>query len=80
MGGRHRPLRGAPRTPWWARLCVWFGAVLMFGSGGLLVGGSLVLSNLSSNVHTDNLLHRPAEELELVAVRHDHHGPRTEGA
>src|SRR6266508_2618950 len=24
--------------------------------------------------------HRPAEELELVAVRHDHHGPRTEGA
>ena len=35
---------------------MWFGAVLMFGSGGLLVGGNLVLNSLASNVHTDNLL------------------------
>ncbi|MGH3728834.1 MAG: LCP family protein [Micromonosporaceae bacterium] len=45
-----------PKSPWWARLCVWFGAVLMLGSGGVLGGGTLVLGNLSSNVGTDNLL------------------------
>ncbi|MGH3740126.1 MAG: LCP family protein [Micromonosporaceae bacterium] len=63
--GRHRPMPydtpvstpgGPPKAPLWARLCVWFGAILMFASGGVLVGGNLLLANLSSNVGTDNLL------------------------
>ena len=50
------PRRRAPGTPWWAKLCVWFGAVMMLASGGTLVGTDLLLNNLSSNVKTDNLL------------------------
>lgn len=55
MAGRHRP-RGAAHSPWWARLCVWLGAILMLGSGGVLVGGNLLLGSLAGNVDTDNLL------------------------
>ncbi|MGH3735430.1 MAG: LCP family protein [Micromonosporaceae bacterium] len=55
MAGRHRPSNRA-HSPWWARLCVWFGAILMLGSGGVLVGGNLLLGNLAGNVETDNLL------------------------
>lgn len=55
LAGRHRPHRAA-HSPWWARLCVWLGAILMLGSGGVLVGGNLLLGNLAGNVDTDNLL------------------------
>ncbi|HEX6075487.1 MAG TPA: LCP family protein [Micromonosporaceae bacterium] len=33
-----------------------FGAIMMLGSGGVLVGGTLLIGNLSSNVETGNLL------------------------
>ena len=35
---------------------MWVGAFLMLASGGALVGGELLMSNLTSSVETDNLL------------------------
>ncbi len=50
--GRHRPFRG----PWWARVCIWFGVILMVASGGTLVGGNIIIGRLTGSVETDNLL------------------------
>ncbi len=40
----------------WARLCVWFGAVLMVGSGLLLIGGRMVTAAANSGVNQRDLL------------------------
>ncbi|MGH3740125.1 MAG: LCP family protein, partial [Micromonosporaceae bacterium] len=51
-----RARRTPAKAPRWARLCVWLGAILTIASGSVLIGGHLLLANLSSNVGTGNLL------------------------
>ena len=41
------PTRSGARAPRWARLFLIFGAVLLIGSGGTLVGGQLLLNHYS---------------------------------
>ena len=44
------------RDPLWARLLVGLGALLMMGSGGVIVGGKVLVSSLASSVEQGNLL------------------------
>lgn len=48
-----RPRR---KDPLWARLTVIFGALLMLGSGGTIVGSEMLISHVTSGVQQDNLL------------------------
>jgi len=44
------------KDPLWAKLLVIVGALLMMGSGGVIVGGKVLLSQATSNVNRRNLL------------------------
>lgn len=55
--------RSGPVSPWrrrkdplWAKLFVILGALLMMGSGGVIVGGKVLLSQATSSVNRQNLL------------------------
>lgn len=43
-------------APWWARLCLVFGIVLVVASGGTLAAGAIVLDRVNGSLHQDNLL------------------------
>jgi len=55
--GATRPRKAGRRAdPLWARLMVIFGALLMMGSGGAIVGGKLLIGRYTSTVDQQNLL------------------------
>lgn len=53
--GRTRP-GGRHRAPWWARLSLVFGIVLLTASGGSLAAGAIVLDKVDGAVNQDTLL------------------------
>lgn len=44
------------KDPLWAKLLIVFGALIMMGSGGVIVGGKVLLSQAASTVNRKNLL------------------------
>jgi LCP family protein required for cell wall assembly len=54
--GRGRsPGRSSRRDPLWAKLLVVVGALLMMGSGGVIVGGKLLINSATSNITQTSL-------------------------
>ncbi|MGA8112537.1 MAG: LCP family protein [Actinocatenispora sp.] len=54
--GDHRPSIRKRRAPWWAKLSLVFGVVLVVLSGGGLAAGSIVLHQVNGAVHQDSLI------------------------
>ncbi len=58
--GEHRPAGGTSvkkrRAPWWAKLSLVFGVVLVVLSGGGLAAGSIVLDQVNGAVHQASLI------------------------
>jgi polyisoprenyl-teichoic acid--peptidoglycan teichoic acid transferase len=64
------PVAGAAprrRAPWWARLLVIFGALLMVASGGLIVGYKTLVAQATKSIHRENLL-PPGQERQHVTI------------
>jgi polyisoprenyl-teichoic acid--peptidoglycan teichoic acid transferase len=56
MGGRRSSRPKKRRAPWWARLSLVFGIVLLVASGGTLAAGAIVLDRVNGSIHQDTLL------------------------
>jgi polyisoprenyl-teichoic acid--peptidoglycan teichoic acid transferase len=56
VSGRRRAAPRKRRAPWWARLSLVFGVVLVILSGGSLATGAIVLHQVNSSVQQDDLL------------------------
>ncbi|MGA8112242.1 MAG: LCP family protein [Actinocatenispora sp.] len=54
--GVGRSTRTRRRSPWWAKLCLVLGIVLVVTSGGSIAAGSIVLVWVNAKLHQDNLL------------------------
>jgi len=48
--------RTGPHDPLWAKILVGLGALLMMASGGLIVGGKILIQKINNSVNTENLL------------------------
>jgi LCP family protein required for cell wall assembly len=57
---------GRPRDPWWARLLVIFGALLMVASGGLIFGYRALIAQATKSIHRETLL--PDQDRKHVTI------------
>jgi LCP family protein required for cell wall assembly len=73
-GGPGGPAAGRPgtkdrpgRAPWWARLLVIFGALLMVASGGLIFGYRALVAQATKSIHRESLL-PPGQDRKHVTI------------
>jgi len=50
------PRKGRGKAPWWARLMVIFGALMMIASGGLIIGYKSIVAQATSGIRRADLL------------------------
>jgi polyisoprenyl-teichoic acid--peptidoglycan teichoic acid transferase len=65
-GGGTQSRKGRGKAPWWARLLVIFGALMMIGSGGLILGYKSLVAQATSGIHRADLL--PGAERQHVTI------------
>lgn len=53
---QRRQRRGKRRAPWWARLSLVFGVLLLVAGGGSLAAGAFALNTVNDAIHRDTLI------------------------